>query len=79
MPSPNWKPHFNPQPEVDPPVILVSDYEQDPPVTMRYVNGDNELEFATVLRNVSALSGHPGRGMLSCEDETAAEPGKHAD
>ena len=45
---------------------------------MRYINGDNELEFATVFRNIAALSGHPGRGMLSCDDETAAEPGKQA-
>ncbi|KAJ4358528.1 uncharacterized protein N0V89_003112 [Didymosphaeria variabile] len=61
-------------PEVDTPVILVSDFEEDPPITMKYVKGDNEIDFETVYRNIRTLSHHPGRGILSTDNESDPEP-----
>ncbi|KAL1613060.1 hypothetical protein SLS60_001292 [Paraconiothyrium brasiliense] len=60
--------------EVVTPVILVSDFEEDPPITMKYVNGDNEIDFETVYRNIRTLSHHSGRGILTPDTESGPEP-----
>ena len=46
------------------PVILVSDFEESPPVTMRYALRDNEIELKEVYVKVNKLCDHPGRGRL---------------
>jgi hypothetical protein len=57
------------------PVILVSDFEENPPITVRYIKGDNELDFETVYRNVKNLHRHPGRGLLIIDNEGDPEQG----
>ncbi|KAK3216963.1 hypothetical protein GRF29_1g1541324 [Pseudopithomyces chartarum] len=46
------------------PVILVSDFEESPPVTMRYALRDNEIDLKEVYIKVNRLCDHPGRGRL---------------
>jgi hypothetical protein len=58
------------------PIILVSDFEENPPITVRYIKGENELDFETVYRNVKNLHCHPGRGRLITDNEGDPEPGK---
>ncbi|KAF1966920.1 hypothetical protein BU23DRAFT_306979 [Bimuria novae-zelandiae CBS 107.79] len=59
---------------MDPPIILVSDFEENPPITLRYVNGDNELDFETVYVNINRLCDHSGRGRLETSTVSGAVP-----
>lgn len=58
------------------PPILVSDFEEDPPITVRYIQGDNDLDFETVYRSIKTLAHHPGRGLLSTVNANDPEPGE---
>ncbi|OAG10432.1 uncharacterized protein CC84DRAFT_1202884 [Paraphaeosphaeria sporulosa] len=56
------------------PPILVSDFEDDPPVTVRYIQGNNDLDFKTVYTSIRTLSHHPGRGLLDTNNEDDPDP-----
>lgn len=56
------------------PVILVSDFEENPPVTTRYTLRNNELDFEKVYVKVNQLCDHTGRGRLEAVG-AGAEPG----
>ncbi|KAF2265306.1 hypothetical protein CC78DRAFT_203002 [Lojkania enalia] len=47
------------------PLIVVEDWAMEPPVTMRYINADHDLDFLLVYKAVRTLPSHPGRGALS--------------
>lgn len=46
------------------PPILVSNYDNHPPITVRYIQGDNDLDFHAAYKSIKTLANHPGRGML---------------
>ena len=50
--------------EIDIPVIRVEDWEEDPPLAVKYIKGENELELLTVYAKVKRLTHHQGRGRL---------------
>ncbi|KAL5465454.1 hypothetical protein PMIN06_000613 [Paraphaeosphaeria minitans] len=56
------------------PPILVSDFEDDPPITVRYIQGDNDLDFKTVYTSIMTLSHHAGRGLLRTKNESDPDP-----
>lgn len=58
---------------MDPPIILVSDFSEDPPTTTKYINGANELDFQAVYCNVNQLCDHPGRGRYEASGEADGE------
>ncbi|KAF1958739.1 hypothetical protein CC80DRAFT_18465 [Byssothecium circinans] len=49
---------------MDTPIIRVEDWDAKPPVTIKYICGDNELELETVWAAVNGLSSHSGRGKV---------------
>ncbi|KAF2440566.1 hypothetical protein P171DRAFT_103250 [Karstenula rhodostoma CBS 690.94] len=59
------------------PPILVSDFEENPPITVRYIDGDNELDFETVYCNIKDLAHHPGRGLLRTDNGDDPNPVFH--
>ncbi|KAJ4286944.1 hypothetical protein N0V90_012824 [Kalmusia sp. IMI 367209] len=54
------------------PIILIVDWEEDPPLTTKYINGDNELDLGIVYANINRLRHHPGRGRIETGTEGAA-------
>jgi hypothetical protein len=46
------------------PVIRVEDWAEDPPLTVKYISGENELDMETVYAKIKRLTDHPGRGRL---------------
>ena len=48
----------------DVPVIRVEDWEEDPPLALKYICGENELDLETVYAKIKRMTVHPGRGRL---------------
>jgi hypothetical protein len=54
----------------DPIVIRIDDWEEDPPEPVKYICGDNEIDFLVVYAKIKSLTHHPGRGRLEIHQET---------
>lgn len=54
-------------------MIFVADWSEMPPVTVKYVNGNNKLNLKSVYTSIKSLSTHPGRGFSTTVD-TPAKP-----
>ncbi|KAL5113833.1 hypothetical protein ACEQ8H_008295 [Pleosporales sp. CAS-2024a] len=54
-----YAPKAQPTP-MDIPIILVHDHTQEPILTMRYVNGANDLDFESVYKSIKSLARHAG-------------------
>jgi hypothetical protein len=61
--------------ETELPAIRVEDWSEDPPLAVRYICGENELDLETVYAKIKRLTHHLGRGRLEMilEDGTRSK------
>ncbi|KAF2796076.1 hypothetical protein K505DRAFT_373466 [Melanomma pulvis-pyrius CBS 109.77] len=64
---------------MEPPVILIADWSEVPPITLIYIKGKHELHLESLYTAIKSLSTHPGRGFSSiCGTPTQPDRPGHA-